>query len=84
VLKKQSDNVQREQGFFLFHLRETLGLKSYKGFNAEERMEGSSMQAHNVTLIANQLELRKGLSPVSEFVGFSDRYPTHGSVGRWF
>ena len=35
-LKKQSDNVQKEQGFFLSILEETLsGLKVIKGFNAE-------------------------------------------------
>ncbi|BAO56610.1 ABC transporter ATP-binding protein [Nonlabens marinus] len=71
-LKKQSDNVQREQGFFLSLLEETLGgLKVIKGFNAEGRMEdsfkNSTQRYYN---FANKLELRKGLaSPVSEFLG---------------
>jgi subfamily B ATP-binding cassette protein MsbA len=71
-LKKQSDNVQREQGFFLSLLEETLGgLKVIKGFNAEERMEGSfKASTQRYYDYANQLELRKGLaSPVSEFLG---------------
>jgi subfamily B ATP-binding cassette protein MsbA len=71
-LKKQSDNVQREQGFFLSLLEETLGgLKVIKGFNAEERMEGSfNASTQRYYDYANQLELRKGLaSPVSEFLG---------------
>ncbi|KQC33897.1 antibiotic ABC transporter ATP-binding protein [Nonlabens sp. YIK11] len=71
-LKKQSDKVQREQGFFLSLLEETLGgLKVIKGFNAERRMEDtfqdSTQRYYN---FANKLELRKGLaSPVSEFLG---------------
>lgn len=71
-LKKQSDKVQKEQGFFLSLLEETLGgLKVIKGFNAEDRMEdtfkGSTQRYYNY---ANKLELRKGLaSPVSEFLG---------------
>jgi ABC-type multidrug transport system fused ATPase/permease subunit len=47
---------------FLVLAEKHRGLKVIKGFNAEERMEGSSMQAHNVITIANQLELRKGLA----------------------
>lgn len=71
-LKKQSDKVQQEQGFFLSLLEETLGgLKVIKGFNAEQRMENtfkSSTQRYYE--FANKLELRKGLaSPVSEFLG---------------
>lgn len=71
-LKKQSDKVQKEQGFFLSLLEETLGgLKVIKGFNAEDRMEdtfkGSTQRYYDY---ANKLELRKGLaSPVSEFLG---------------
>jgi subfamily B ATP-binding cassette protein MsbA len=71
-LKKQSDKVQREQGFFLSLLEETLGgLKVIKGFNAEERMEqtfkGSTQRYYD---FANKMELRKGLAgPVSEFLG---------------
>ena len=46
-LKKQSDNVQKEQGIFLSILEETLtGLRVIKGFNAEEvfrnKFEGST------------------------------------------
>lgn len=71
-LKKQSDKVQSEQGYFLSLLEETLGgLKVIKGFNAESRMEdtftSSTQRYYN---FANKLELRKGLaSPVSEFLG---------------
>ncbi|ARN76839.1 antibiotic ABC transporter ATP-binding protein [Nonlabens spongiae] len=71
-LKKQSDRVQSEQGYFLSLLEETLGgLKVIKGFNAESRMEDtftdSTQRYYNY---ANKLELRKGLaSPVSEFLG---------------
>ncbi|WP_194850645.1 ABC transporter ATP-binding protein [Nonlabens antarcticus] len=71
-LKKQSDNVQREQGFFLSLLEETLGgLKVIKGFNAENRMEDSFKDStQRYYNYANKLELRKGLaSPVSEFLG---------------
>ncbi len=71
-LKKQSDNVQREQGFFLSLLEETLGgLKVIKGFNAEQRMEDSfNNSTQRYYNFANKLELRKGLaSPVSEFLG---------------
>ncbi|SCX97221.1 ATP-binding cassette, subfamily B, MsbA [Nonlabens sp. Hel1_33_55] len=71
-LKKRSAKVQREQGFFLSLLEETLGgLKVIKGFNAERRMQDtfqdSTQRYYN---FANKLELRKGLaSPVSEFLG---------------
>ncbi len=71
-LKRQSDKVQQEQGYFLSLLEETLGgLKVIKGFNAEQRMEDtfhtSTQRYYN---FANKLELRKGLaSPVSEFLG---------------
>ncbi len=71
-LKKQSDNVQREQGFFLSLLEETLGgLKVIKGFNAEGRMEDTfQTSTQRYYKFANKLELRKGLaSPVSEFLG---------------
>ncbi len=71
-LKKQSDDVQREQGYFLSLLEETLGgLKVIKGFNAEERMEDSFKNStQRYYAFANKLELRKALaSPVSEFLG---------------
>lgn len=71
-LKKQSDNVQREQGFFLSLLEETLGgLKVIKGFNAEGRMQDSFQSStQRYYDYANKLEMRKGLaSPVSEFLG---------------
>jgi len=71
-LKKQSDKVQREQGFFLSLLEETLGgLKVIKGFNAEERMEDTfKSSTQRYFDFANKVELRKGLAgPVSEFLG---------------
>jgi subfamily B ATP-binding cassette protein MsbA len=71
-LKSQSDKVQKEQGFFLSLLEETLGgLKVIKGFNAEGRMTDtfkSSSKRYND--YSNKLEIRKGLAgPVSEFLG---------------
>ena len=71
-LKKQSDNVQKEQGIFLSILEETLtGLRVIKGFNAEEvfrnKFEGSTKRFYQYLV---SLINRKNLaSPVSEFLG---------------
>lgn len=71
-LKKKSDNVQQEQGFFLSLIEETLGsLKIIKGFNAEAKMqtkfEASTQRFYSYS---NTLLNRKNLaSPISEFLG---------------
>lgn len=71
-LKKQSDNVQREQGVFLSILDETLsGLRVIKGFNAEpyfeEKFENSTNRFYKYLV---GLINRKNLaSPMSEFLG---------------
>ncbi len=73
-LKKQSDNVQKEQGYFLSILEETLGgLRVIKGFNAEPYFnskfrESTSRFYH----FSNTLLNRKNLaSPLSEFLGIA-------------
>lgn len=71
-LKKQSDKVQTEQGYFLSLIEETLGsLKIIKGFNAENRVqnkfEGSTSRFFKYS---NRLLNRRNLaSPISEFLG---------------
>lgn len=71
-LKKHSDNVQKEQGFFLSILEETLGgLKIIKGFNAEKifssKFENSTSKFFK---FSNTLLNRQNLaSPTSEFLG---------------
>jgi subfamily B ATP-binding cassette protein MsbA len=71
-LKKQSDKVQTEQGYFLSLIEETLGsLKIIKGFNAEDRIqnkfEGSTSRFFKYS---NRLLNRRNLaSPISEFLG---------------
>lgn len=71
-LKRHSDKVQQEQGFFLSILEETLGgLKIIKGFNAEkifdQRFKASTNRFFNYS---NMLLNRQNLgSPVSEFLG---------------
>ena len=71
-LKKKSDRVQQEQGFFLSLIEETLGsLKIIKGFNAEERtQEKFEDSTGRFYKFSNTLLNRKNLaSPVSEFLG---------------
>jgi subfamily B ATP-binding cassette protein MsbA len=71
-LKKRSDQVQKEQGYFMSLLEETLGgLKVIKGFNAENRLEESFQNSTGrLYRFAVKLNHRKGLaSPVSEFLG---------------
>ncbi len=71
-LKSHSDKVQKEQGFFLSILEETLGgLKIIKGFNAEniflDRFKNST---HRFFKFSNTLLNRQNLaSPTSEFLG---------------
>jgi subfamily B ATP-binding cassette protein MsbA len=73
-LKRKSDSVQREQGYFLSLLEETLGgLKIIKGFRAEkmftEKFEGSTNKFYNYS---NKLLNRQNLaSPTSEFLGIT-------------
>lgn len=71
-LKSKSERVQREQGFFLSILDETLGgLKIIKGFNAEnifyDKFKNSTSRLFK---FANTLLNRQNLaSPTSEFLG---------------
>ena len=73
-LKKDSDKVQQEQGFFLSIVEETLGgLKVIKGFNAE-KIFGSKFEASTKRFydFSNTLLNRQNLaSPTSEFLGIS-------------
>lgn len=71
-LKKRSGQVQKEQGYFLSLLEETLsGLKVIKGFNAEQRLEESfNNSTARMYRYSVKLNHRKGLaSPISEFLG---------------
>ncbi|WP_298950626.1 ABC transporter transmembrane domain-containing protein [uncultured Nonlabens sp.] len=71
-LKQRSGQVQKEQGYFLSLLEETLsGLKVIKGFNAEDRLSESFQNSTNrMYRFAVKLNHRKGFaSPVSEFLG---------------
>ena len=71
-LKKKSDRVQKEQGYFLSILEETLGgLKIIKGFNAESifnrKFNESTSRFYK---FSNSLVNRQNLaSPTSEFLG---------------
>src|SRR5690554_2842105 len=73
-LKRKSDKVQREQGYFLSLLEETLGgLKIIKVFRAEkmftEKFEASTNKFYNYS---NKLLNRQNLaSPASEFLGIT-------------
>jgi len=71
-LKRQSDKVQREQGYFLSLLEETLGgLRIIKAFNNEEhfndKFKNSTSRFYH---FSNKLLNRTNLaSPTSEFLG---------------
>ncbi len=71
-LKKKSDSVQKEQGYFLSLLEETLGgLKIIKAFNSEDNFNSkfqiSTLRFNNYS---NKLLNRINLSsPTSEFLG---------------
>lgn len=73
-LKKKSDKVQKEQGYFLSIIEETLGgLKVIKGFNAEnifgEKFQESTSRFFK---FSNSLLNRQNLaSPTSEFLGIT-------------
>jgi subfamily B ATP-binding cassette protein MsbA len=73
-LKRKSDLVQTEQGYFLSILEETLGgLKIIKGFNAEhiffKKFSDSTQKFYD---FSNRLLNRQNLaSPTSEFLGIS-------------
>ncbi|WP_109300228.1 ABC transporter ATP-binding protein [Aquimarina sp. AU474] len=73
-LKKHSDKVQKEQGYFLSIVEETLGgLKVIKGFNAEKifgnKFKDSTARFYN---FSNTLLNRQNLaSPTSEFLGIT-------------
>ncbi len=71
-LKKHSDKVQKEQGFFLSILEETLGgLKIIKGFNAENIFNNRFKESTSRFFrFSNSLLNRQNLaSPMSEFLG---------------
>ena len=71
-LKSHSDKVQKEQGFFLSILEETLGgLKIIKGFNAENIFTDRFKESTNRFFkYSNSLLNRQNLaSPTSEFLG---------------
>lgn len=73
-LKRKSNRVQKEQGYFLSILEETLtGLKIIKSFNAndqfDERFKESTERYFN---FSNKLINRQNLaSPMSEFLGIT-------------
>ena len=71
-LKSHSDKVQKEQGYFLSILEETLGgLKIIKGFNAEHIFTDRFKESTNRFFkFSNALLNRQNLaSPTSEFLG---------------
>lgn len=73
-LKKHSDNVQKEQGYFLSIIEETLGgLKVIKGFNAEHIFGGKFKESTTRFFkYGNSLANRQNLaSPTSEFLGIT-------------
>jgi subfamily B ATP-binding cassette protein MsbA len=73
-LKRKSDKVQKEQGFFLSIVDETLGgLKVIKGFNAE-KIFGRKFRESTTRFykFSNALLNRQNLAgPTSEFLGIS-------------
>ncbi|MDF4221966.1 ABC transporter ATP-binding protein [Maribacter sp. M208] len=73
-LKRKSDKVQQEQGYFLSILEETLGgLRAIKAFNAES-VFGKKFQASTKRFFnfSNNLLNRQNLaSPTSEFFGIA-------------
>ena len=71
-LKKTSDKTQREQGYFLSLLEETLsGLRIIKGFNAEKIFNAKFYNSSNrFEKLMNKLLTRTQLAaPVSEILG---------------
>ena len=73
-LKRKSDKVQKEQGYFLSLIEETLGgLKIIKGFNAEDTFRDKFEHSTNRFFrFSNSLLNRTNLaSPASEFLGIT-------------
>ena len=71
-LKRKSDKVQKEQGYFLSLLEETLGgLRIIKGFNAENKFNKKFQEStQRFNAFSNSLLNRTNLaSPTSEFLG---------------
>ena len=71
-LKRKSDKVQREQGYFLSLLEETLGgLRIIKGFNAEDKFQDKFKNSTSrFNKFSNSLLNRTNLAkPTSEFLG---------------
>jgi len=71
-LKKKSDKVQKEQGYFLSLLEETLGgLRIIKGFNAESIFNRKFQESTSrFNKYSNSLLNRSNLAkPTSEFLG---------------
>ncbi len=71
-LKRHSDKVQKEQGYFLSIMEETLGgLKIIKGFNAEKIFNTKFQESTSRFFkFSNTLLNRQNLaSPASEFLG---------------
>ncbi len=71
-LRRDSEKAQKENGFFLSIIEETLsGLRIIKGFNAEKQF-GNKFQESTFTLfkLSNSIMHKKSLaSPASEFLG---------------
>jgi subfamily B ATP-binding cassette protein MsbA len=73
-LKKKSDKVQKEQGYFLSLLEESLsGLKVIKGFNNENRFNNKFKESTaRFFKFSNSLLNRTNLAkPTSEFLGIA-------------
>ncbi len=73
-LRADSDIVQKENGFFLSLIEETLtGLRVIKGFTAENEFTGKFQKSTNKLFITmNSLMNKKNLaSPTSEFMGIT-------------
>ncbi len=71
-LKKKSDRAQREQGYFLSVIEETLGgLKVIKGFNSEAYFNNKFQTSTNrFYRLSNRILNKQNLSsPMSEFLG---------------
>lgn len=74
TLKKKSNLVQTEQGYFLSLVEETLAnLKIIKGFGAEKRLQDTfEVSTERFRNYSNGLTHRQNLaSPVSEFLGIT-------------
>ena len=73
-LKKRSDRVQKEQGYFLSLIEETLGgLRIIKGFNAEDKFNQNFQESTSrFNKFSNSLLNRTNLAkPTSEFLGIA-------------